>query len=233
MRTYLLSVLFLFLFAFSYAQKTVVDSFQHLLLVQAEDTTKVNTLNRLAVALRAMGEAGAARENAKSAATLADKINFKRGKAVAYSNISFTYSMEINYEEAENYLNSSLNTYTEIGARNGIAYSLFSIASNYVAQRKYAEALKVFLSAIRQFETLKNRKGLADCYKGLGGVYREQQINAEALRYYFKALGIYEQLGIKADIAACLVSIGLRTSCRPIFRRPPIIWNVGCLRGGK
>ena len=102
------------------AQQTTIDSLQNILSAAKEDTNKVNTLNNLAWEFINAGEYEKSLNCANQASILADKINYKKGKAKSYHNIGNIYTYQGNYPQALKTHFASLKIREEIGDKNGI-----------------------------------------------------------------------------------------------------------------
>ena len=79
-----------------------IDSLENILLLSNEDTNKVEILNTLSRELWQIGDYGRSWKYASEALYLSDKINFRIGQAMAYSNIGIIYWYLGNYSEALN-----------------------------------------------------------------------------------------------------------------------------------
>src|SRR4051794_9411463 len=93
LKTFLFLVLILYCFN-SYAQSVLPDSLQFdslkkVLQTEKEDTNKVNTLNALSHTLIQKGNYKNAMQLGNEALSLAEKLNYSRGKGTAYRTIGF------------------------------------------------------------------------------------------------------------------------------------------------
>ncbi len=188
---------------------SVIDSLVLDLKTAKEDTTKVNSLYSLSKQYRNISDFEKAMQYAESALTLADKINYKIGKANAYNLIGNLYIYTSNYPEVLKNSFASLKISEEIGYKKGIASSYNNIGIIYDTQGKYTEALKNFFACLKIQEEIGNKKNIAASYNNIGAIYRNQGRYAEALEKYFASLKIYEEIGYKRGKANAYNNIGI------------------------
>src|SRR5688572_8240955 len=84
-------ILLVFCNLFSAAQNTNIDSLHKLLKVQKQDTNRIRTLNELGWEFLNRSEYSQAMNYLTSALTLSQKLNYKRGAALAHDIIGLVY----------------------------------------------------------------------------------------------------------------------------------------------
>jgi adenylate cyclase len=103
------------------AQLYSIDSLKKVLQTQKEDTNKVKTLYTLSWRLSMTGNLNPAINLAQTALALAEKINFKKGKAYAFKSLGIIYYNNQNIDLAlKNYL-IALKLYAEINDKRSMA----------------------------------------------------------------------------------------------------------------
>src|SRR5258708_1140510 len=86
---------FLLLYSFNaYTQNKTIDSLQKVLQTEKEDTNKVNTLNELCRALRNDKDYKNAQLLGEEALSLSEKLNYKKGQAVADARMGWNYHIQ-------------------------------------------------------------------------------------------------------------------------------------------
>jgi two-component system, NarL family, sensor histidine kinase UhpB len=205
MRKHLLSVIFLFLFSFSNAQRQVIDSLQKVLTIQREDTSKVNTLLRLSFIFRQQGNVSKVAEAAQDALLLAQKLKYDKGIGTAHMEMGLASNNGGNFTEALNCYNLARQSFRKIDDKRNVALT-FLYSGN--ACRDQQESIKNYSLALKQFELLNDKRAIADCYKSIGQWYYNQGNRVDAIKYYYKAFGIYEDLKDKAMMASTQFNIG-------------------------
>ncbi len=171
-----------------------IDSLKNVLLMQKEDTNKVNTLIALYRSSYFKGELKNTSLYANQALSLSKKLNFKRGEASAYEGLAA--GNELNLPEFLKNTYAALDAYKEAGDKFGIAQSIRSIGLVYAAQGNNIEALKNFNIALKIYDSLKAEVQIAQCYANIGGIYLKQGKYSDASKMYFAALKIFQQSGM-------------------------------------
>jgi two-component system, NtrC family, sensor kinase len=173
------------------------------------DTLKVNILNALNWELQNRGNYEKAKQYANDALYIADKIDFKKGKASAYNNAGVIFKAQGNYPEALKSQLLALKINEEIGNKIGIANAYGNIGNIYKEQGNYPEALKNHLVYLKINEEIRNKIGIGIAYNNIGLVYHNQKNYPEALKNYWASLKIKEELGNKMGIANSYNNIGI------------------------
>src|SRR5437867_831335 len=109
-----LTAAFLFTLPIVFAEQSPVDSLKNIINKAPEDSTKVNALNVLAKKYFSTDPAKAI-QVAEEAKALSEKINFKKGLALAFKNIGIGNYQQAKYVEAINYWDKAMVVYDTIG----------------------------------------------------------------------------------------------------------------------
>nr|MBA3705395.1 tetratricopeptide repeat protein [Bacteroidota bacterium] len=198
------------------AQQNKIDSLQKILLTAKEDTTKVNTLNALAMELR-RDNTDTAIYFARKALTLSEKINFKPGTAEAYlwwgtalyNSGRFDESLNP-YIKAKMLLEVVLST-SKTGTKKTkklLAHTLNNLGSLYRTQGNLSQSLKNGLLALKIRKEIEDKKGMGDSYSNIGNIYFDQGNYPEALNNYFASLKIQEAIKNKLGESNAYANIG-------------------------
>jgi|GEM_PF-526842 len=200
---------FVFIITGIFAQKlSLIDSLNHIVNSNVNDTVKVNALNDLSMKYAGSGDGKSAIKSANEALQLALSLNFKGGAAAAYKNIGNAQIGQGNYSDALAALNSALKISRDIGDKKGIAYAYSNIGSIYYYQGNFAEALKGYFASLEIKEQLGDKKGIASAYNNIANIYFEQGNFPEALEKYLLSLKIRKEIGDKKGIAVSYNNIG-------------------------
>jgi len=202
-------ILTLLLFASfcAFAQKKL-DSLVSLLKTDKEDTTKVLHLNAVAGLCYRSGNYDTSLYYSHSAVKLANKINFKKGAAAAYSNIGVVHSSRAENTEALEYYAKALKLDEELGDRSGMGKRLSNMGVVYRNMGNYPKALDHYLRALKIGKELGDKPAIANRLANLGIIYKDQGDYLKALDHYFQALKIDEELGSKYGVAKEYTNIG-------------------------
>jgi two-component sensor histidine kinase len=216
-KLYLLAILLLFL-VFGYAQTPrVTDSLLSALKFSKEDTSKVNTLNRLAYELRG-NDPDTSIYFANAALTLSMKLGYQTGIANANLYMGLTKTNLGKYNEA--LINSSIalklyDSLIESGKKPEKtqllklkAQTYNSVGLTYLNQDRYPDALKNFFIGLKIREDVGDKKGMAASLNNIAIVYREQKNNSGALKIHLASLKIKEEIGDRQGMLSSYINIG-------------------------
>src|SRR5665647_2052013 len=144
----LLLFLSLFMFEALKAQNTNVDSLENVLKIHhAEDTTKVNLLNKIAEIVYKNND-NKASEYANKAVELSDKLNYKKGKAESFYIIGTSLSYNKSDKQALDYYLKALKIAEEMNDKQGISRCLIACGVKYAAIGNISDATECYLSLI-------------------------------------------------------------------------------------
>jgi methyl-accepting chemotaxis protein len=178
-----------------FSQALSIDSLQTVLNAYNEaDTTRVNILNELAFASLQKSPANTLRY-AQEAQTLADKLNFPRGLARAYSNLANYQSFTSNYPAALDYLRKSLDVARKAEDNVGIGRALNNTGLLYRRLGDYAPALDAFTQSLAVSEATNNKRLMATTLGNIGIVYQEQRNFSKAVEFMSRAVAVAEESG--------------------------------------
>jgi two-component system, NarL family, sensor histidine kinase UhpB len=217
MRRYVMCVLLLFSYFFAQSQNAAIDSLQQLICKQKEDTDKVNTLIRLSAMLRALSEPTQSIEQSNNSLALATKLNFGKGKGMAYRELGFA-NTTLNAAASLCYHQLSLQCFMSINNKKEAAYSIIYIGTYYSNRRNYTEALTYYSTALKQLEELKDKEGIAQCYRWTGRTYSSMQNKPEAIKFYYRALAVFEELKNRNMVAECFFQLGITHQMQADFQ---------------
>lgn len=195
----------------SYAQNrelAKLDLLKEKLKTCLEDTNKVNLLNSISFQYNSINPNEGIRYGEKSL-TLAKKLNWVKGEAVAYNTIGGNLYALGDYSEALSYFNKSLelnkkdNNYVQLADNYGNIGNINYNLSNYtLALMYYQKALKIDTK-------LNDKNGIATNLGSIGNIYNELTNFQSSLKYYKKALKIHQETNNQRGVATILGNIGI------------------------
>ncbi len=195
---HVLSLIFLGLIPFSvWAQlqgQERVDSMVAILPKLAEDTDKVNTLNRISFAIDSH-QPKAGIEYGQQALALANKLEWSRGIASAYNSIGCNYLACNNNAKALIHFNLALDLNEKLNDDFRIAQNLGNIALVYQNLGNYPKALENLFKALKTFEKMGDQTGMANQYGNIGNIYQESGNARKAVYYDSLALIEFKKMG--------------------------------------
>jgi tetratricopeptide (TPR) repeat protein len=203
-----LFVLF-FLNAFiGHAQNKTIDSLQRVLQIETEDTSKVNTLNELAYEFTISADSQKSFQFARQAISLAEKINYKKGKALAFFRIGICYGSQGNLPEANKDLNIALKLYQDIGDKGRIARTYSELGGNYGELGFYSDAIGHLYNSLKIHEEIGNKKAAAEDMQGIGIMYWQQGNDSDAYKMAQEGLKVCQEIGDSTAMGQSLSFIG-------------------------
>jgi len=177
----------LFCFNVAVGQHNTIDSLEKLLRVSADNTNKVNILNKLSYEYLYSYHSKAIFCN-KQALELSQKLNYNKGIASSYSSMGNTYYSTSEYDNALKYYYLSLGiakkyNYPKIklAASNGIACV-------YFADKDYVKAKQIYLEQLRLYGKEISKTILFDYYNNLAACYGDLNKVDSGIYYYNQAL---------------------------------------------
>jgi adenylate cyclase len=201
--------LILFLFAKGLpAQVSESDSIARLVEAASPDTIKVNLLLSLSKSKFNSAPEEAIRHSAE-ADSLARKLKFIKGSALALKNVGIVYYMQGKYIEAINTWQQSLAMYDSVGDKAGVANIYSNLGAIYFNQSDEANALEHYLKSLKIAEEMNDSLRIATACINIGAVYFDKPSTRDkALTYYLRALPIAEGLGDQDAIGTTTTNLG-------------------------
>lgn len=192
----------------TYSQTSKADSLEIVLLLhKAEDTVKVNLLNKVA-GLIYTSDAGKSRSYSAQAGELAEKLGFLKGKAESLWITGSSYS-KTDKSMALDYFQRALELAEEIDYKTGMVRILNSIGLYYKADGNLPKAIEIFQKCIKIAEEQNDTLAMAKNWRVLASVYDKQDNYEKAIEGNLNALKYYEELGQKDLAANCLNTLGV------------------------
>ncbi|HYK44656.1 MAG TPA: histidine kinase [Parafilimonas sp.] len=192
----------------AHPQNKTIDSLQHLLHTQKEDTNKVNTLNKLCVAENNNANYSIGLQYGRDALSISEKMNFKKGKASAYYNLACSYGGQNDQLEARKNYSKALELYEAVNDKQGVAESKLWIGHTFtVLEENYSLALKNYYEALKLFEELNDDENLASAYQFIGGTWFSYGNLQEASKFFIATLKVSMRMHDSARIAQAYISI--------------------------
>lgn len=197
---------FFLLCVFFRAQR--IDSLIAALPSLADDTNKVDLLNRIAWKLKSGSEHKAAIAYAARAGLLAHKLRYYVGISTAHSHIGSSYKSTGDYERALAHQLAGLRLNHYLGDTAALSRSYNNLGVVYLNKGNYPQALAHYLAALNLRLALRDSSGMGTSYHNIGAAYHSMNEPRKALGYYLKGLEIRAQLNEVQNISSSQVNIG-------------------------
>lgn len=211
MKKYFLLLLFVGATITTHAQlqgQPLIDSLIARVATVKEDSNKVMLLNDISLAYYSINPDEGLKYG-QEALELAEKLDWKLGKAYAYKVIAGNYGYgKSDYSRAIEYSTKSLEQFKELGDKKGSAKILGDMGVIYWFKSDFPNALKYYFDALKIHEEAGVKNEVAATLMNIGIVYNSLEDYPKALDYMVRANKIDEELGNKSGVAANLGNIG-------------------------
>ncbi|MBK5284275.1 MAG: tetratricopeptide repeat protein [Bacteroidia bacterium] len=188
------AIFLLLLSAICMAEQNPIDSLKNVISKAPEDSTKVDLLNELSKTYRSTDPAEAIRVG-EEAKTLAQKINFKSGKALAFKNIGIGNYQQGDYVKAINNWETAMVLWDSLGDKAGVSNMLNNQGSVFFNQGDYDRALDLYLKSLKIAEDIKDTNRIVTALYNVGAVYsNKKKTYDKAKQYYLDALPLAEKI---------------------------------------
>jgi len=186
---------------------TINSLFQKLAIAK-EDSNRVYILDKLSYEY-AFIDADKGVNYANEALILSEKLGWKKGVALANSDLAINYRMKFDNVIALEYAMKALKIFEEIKRENDVAAVMANIVSIYLAQGNYADALDYSFKALKIYERIDSGKHKSIVLENIGTIYKEQNEYAKAMEYYSAAYKISQKNNDSGSIARNLGNIAI------------------------
>jgi two-component system, NtrC family, sensor kinase len=186
MKRFTLSILLLIATTSGFAQNKLTDSLKYLLNLAQEDTTRVLTIAELGLQFRNSNPDSSIYYGQRALA-LARQIKFRKGEALALSNIGLAMREKGDLSGALELEIQAVQIAEENNYVHELAFGLRRIGLVYMDLRNYSVALTYLYRALHNHESVRYRRGIAIEHMNLGMTYEYMDQLDSALFHVQKA----------------------------------------------
>jgi adenylate cyclase len=184
-----------------------IDSLKKILSSTIVDSTRVDVLNALCKSFFNTNP-DTSIIIASSAKSLAEKINYKTGLALASKNVGKGYYLEGKYKEAVINWQQAIEVYKLLNDKKGVANMLSNQGAVYFNQGDDAKALELHLQSLKMSEELNDTLRILTSLTNIGGVYSNKEVTwNKALDYFLRSYNL--SIAIKDDYSIGTSSVNL------------------------
>ena len=146
---------------------------------------------------------------AEQALSLANELNWDRGRAAAYADMGINHNARSDRFNALEHYIKALEIYRKLDAKTSEAAVLSNIALVHHKQSNYAIALDYYMQALAVMEETGNKRGAAVTLENIGTLYKEQHDFDKTVKYYQKATALNKELNDAAGLARNMGNMGI------------------------
>jgi signal transduction histidine kinase len=184
------------------------------LVTPIEDTTHVNLLNRMAMAIRE-SDHDLAGKYAEDALGISEKIGYLKGKAEALSNMGWVSYRKSDFVNTLHYSIEAMRIAEMIGYKAEMARAMNNIAAVSFEQKQFEKAVTDFKNALAMAYESKDGKVIGRSLNNLAYVYLMSNLNLDSAEVYAHKSVEYCET-IKDNY---LIAFALRTSGDVMVKR--------------
>ena len=201
------SILFLFCFSAN-SFSNDIDSLKKILSTNIHDTSRVNVLNALSK-LFFNDNPDTAVTIAASSKSIAERIKYQTGLALALKNMGIGYYLQGKYKDAVITWQQAIEAYRLMGDKRGIANMLSNEGAVYFAQGDEAKSLELHLQSLKMSEELNDTLRILTSLTNIGGVYLNKKATyKKALEYFLRSYKLSLAINDQYSIGTCSVNLG-------------------------
>jgi tetratricopeptide (TPR) repeat protein len=167
------------------------------------DTQRANLTASVSLLLQAFNPDEGIKYGEQSLA-IATNLNWKKGMAIAHSNIAANYNAKSDLPKMLDNLFISLKLEEEIKDSAGIASSLNNIGIVFDNKGEYEKSLEYFTRALKLQQARGNKSAVAIAMGNIGTIYFHQKNYPKVLEVIGEAMVICEEIDDKSGIVSYL-----------------------------
>ncbi|MEO6671666.1 MAG: adenylate/guanylate cyclase domain-containing protein [Ferruginibacter sp.] len=206
-----LVIFFSILFSFCFPANVFsndIDSLKKILSTKIHDTSRVNLLNALSK-LFFNDNPDTAVSIATSSKTIAERIKYKSGLALALKNMGIGYYLQGKYKDAVITWQQATKAYQSMGDTKGVANMLSNEGAVYFAQGDEAKSLELHLQSLKMSEELNDTLRILTSLTNIGGVYLNKKATYnKALEYFQRSYQLSLSINDQYSIGTSSVNLG-------------------------
>ena len=199
----------LFTLAFICKGQENIDSLKKILTTKISgDSSKADLLNQIAKAYQAT-DANMTIEYASQAKTISEKINYKKGLAIALKMKGVGHYFLGHYLETVEDWEKAHIYFDSIGDRSNVSKILSNLGAVYTTNGDEAKSLEYYLRSLKVAEEIQDNVGILSAQNNIGVLYMiKQSTYDKALQYFQSALQLSEKINDKQNTGNASVNLG-------------------------
>jgi tetratricopeptide (TPR) repeat protein len=175
----------------------------------ADDSRRVSLLNWLANIYTAQGQYDTARQIAKDALRITEKIDDQQALANSLESLARVTRAQGEFDDATKIYEQSLSLYRTLDNQGGIASILEELGMIATDQHQLERATTLYQQSLEIKQQLGDQRAIATTLNNLGFVAESQGMPERATELTQKSLEICQQIGDQRGIANALSTLGI------------------------
>ncbi len=175
----------------AWAQTTEIDSLKKVVERAPGDSTLVNNLNALSVAILQNEDISESIRIAGQAIELSEQLGYLKGQAYAEKNMGMAYYYQGDYMQVLDYWTKSLETFEAIEDAQGISNMANNLGAVYYSQGSNTKAIDFYLRSLSIAEKIQDTLRIASALLNIGGVYGDTPKDHDKALEYFNRIPQY------------------------------------------
>jgi len=197
-----------FLCFFTKAFSNEADSLRKILSTQIDDTARVKLLNALSKSLFSINPDTSV-TIALSSKSLAERINYQPGLALAFKNIGIGYYYQGKYKEAVLTWQQAIDVYKLMDDKKGIANMLSNQGAIYFNEGDEAKSLELHLQSLKMSEQINDTLRILTSLTNIGAVYLNKSATyKKALEYFLRSYKLSLAINDPYSIGTSAANLG-------------------------
>lgn len=170
---------------------------------------QLNNLGNIGQQYHLVGDFKSSLEYAFEVFKLSKELNYKKGVALAYKDIAYSYFKLDSLDKALEFYSLSLGEFKKEDYKRGLGFVNLGIGEVYLKKKEPKKSVQHLLTSLSYFELNQDNYFLMIAYQYLGASYQELKQYHEANSYYFKSMNIAKLLGMQLDLKNALDGLAL------------------------
>lgn len=192
----------------AFAQTSTLDSLLSELKKSKQDTNKVNLLAAISREVR-FTDPQKAIEYGKEGYQLSRQLNFDKGTAACYLNVSTAYNYKGFIDTALSYLDTALTYAHKAGDYKRLGLAYLNRGDAYRQVEDFKQALLDCDTALYYADKVNDDDVRARVNQTFGAIFYRQQLYPQAVEYTTKAMNLYRKTGNVRMCATAYNNLGL------------------------
>lgn len=185
---------------------TQIDSLKRV-AASAHDTLRVQALCDLCYTFLSINPDSSIHFGER-AVELADKIDFKKGKASSRSDLGLAYYFKGDLSKAISLWEAASVIREKLDDKSGVAALNVKIGAAYFKLGNYEKSLDAQMKALKMFEQLKSDFGVAQALNNVAAVFEMQKQYDKAREYYWKAIAMHLTNKDMIQAGSVIINVG-------------------------